>query len=338
MCRLVDPVAGFAIPQKWLERSGLSLPELKRRIDSGLYAVTASGTLLKRGLSTGTISAAAAKAAVLSIAEPTTQVDILTPIGIRVKVHTTSADGWANAQKPRSDHSKDVTEGLIFEAEACKADELQLSPGEGIGIVKKHGLRVPYGAPAISPEAQWSIENAIGEAAHSIGLEGALVKLSAINGAEISKKTLNEKVGVFGGLSVLGTTGFVEPWNECLVGSAEDLAETADRVALTTGRTGFKYAKMYFPDHTTIIAGSNLERVFQKAEGKETIIIGLPALILKWAKPDILSETKADTVQELFDRNPYAEEITAALTALKTRTKARIVVIDRAGKIIRDVG
>ena len=338
MCRLVDPVSGFAIPQEWLVRSGLPLPELKRRIDSGLYALTASGTLLKRGLSTGTISAAAAKAAVLSIAEPATRVSILTPIGIRVKVHTTSADGWAWAQKPTSDHSKDVTEGLIFEAEASKADEIQLSAGEGIGIVKKHGLRAPYGTPAISPEARWSIEHAIGEATHRIGLEGALVKLSAINGAAISKKTLNQKVGVFGGVSVLGTTGFVEPWNECLVGSAENLAETATRVALTTGRTGFKYAKMYFPDHSTIVAGSNLERVFQKAEGKEMIIIGLPALILKWAKPDILSEMKANTVQELFDRDPYAEGITAALTALKTRTQARIVIINRAGKIIRDVG
>ena len=337
MCRLVDPVSGFAIPQEWLARSGLSLPELKRRIDSGLYTLTASGTLLKRGLSTGTISAAAAKAAVLSIAEPATQVNILTPIGIRVKVHTTSADGWARAQKPTSDHSKDVTEGLIFEAEASKADEIQLSAGEGIGIVKKHGLRAPYGTPAISPEARWSIEHAIGEATHRIGLEGALVKLSAINGVAISKKTLNQKVGVFGGVSVLGTTGFVEPWNECLIGSAENLAETATRVALTTGRTGFKYAKMYFPDHSTIVAGSNLERVFQKAEGKEMIIIGLPALILKWAKPDMLSEMKADTVQELFDRDPYAEEITAALTALKTRTQARIVIINRAGKIIRDV-
>ena len=149
MCRLIDPVAGFAIPHEWLGRSGLSLPELKRRIDSGLYALTASGTLLKRGLSTGTISAAAAKAAVLSIAERAPQVSILTPLGIRVKVHTTSADGWARAQKPRSDHSKDVTEGLIFEAEACKADEIRLSPGEGIGIVKKH-IRIPvFGLGAI---------------------------------------------------------------------------------------------------------------------------------------------------------------------------------------------
>jgi len=338
MCRLIDPVAGFVIPQKWLARSGLSLPVLKRRIDSGLYALTASGTLLKRGLSTGTISAAAAKAAVLSIAQPAAEVSILTPIGIRVKVHTTSAGGWASAQKPRSDHSKDITEGLIFEAEASEADEIQLSPAEGIGIVKKNGLRARYGSPAISPEARWSIEHAIEEAVHTIGLEGAFVKLSAINGATISKKTLNQKVGVFGGVSVLGTTGFVEPWNECLVGSAEDLAETANRVALTTGRTGFKYAKMYFPDHSTIVAGSNLERVFRKAEGKEMIIIGLPALILKWAKPDILSGFKANTVQELFEGDPYAEEITEALTDLRTRTKARIVIINRAGKIIRDVG
>jgi len=117
---------------------------------------------------------------VLSIAEPTTQVDILTPIGIRVKVHTTSADGWASAQKPRSDHSKDVTEGLIFEAEAFKAVGIQLSLGEGIGIVKKRGLRAPYGTPAISPEARGRSKTRIGEPRRSIGSREPLVKLSAI--------------------------------------------------------------------------------------------------------------------------------------------------------------
>jgi len=340
MCSLIDPVTGFETPQEWLARYELPLYALKRRTDSGLYVPTASGKLLKRGLSTGTISAAAAKAAVLSIAKPVTQVDILTPVGIRVKIRTTSGDGCARAQKPRSDHTHDITEGIIFEAKASKSHETRLSCGEGIGIVRKHGLRVPYGAPAINPEARWSIEHAIREAVHSVGLKGALVKLSAINGAAIGKKTLNQKVGVFGGISVLGTTGFVEPWNDCLLDSAENLAETADKVALTTGRTGLRYAKMYFPDHTAIVAGSNLERVFQKIKGKETIVIGLPALVLKWANPDILSEseTKADTVQELFDKDPHAAEITAALTALKTRTKSRIIIIDRCGKIIRDVG
>jgi len=337
MCRLIDRVGGFPIPQEWLARSHLSLPELKRRIDSGMWAITASGTLLRRGLSTGTISAAAAKAAVLSLAEPVTQVSVLTPSGIRINVRCTSKGGWARAQKPNSDHPKDVTEGLIFEAKAAAADEIALAPGEGIGIVKRHELRVPYGAAAISPEARWSIEHAITEATHDIGLEGALVKLSAVNGAAISQKTLNQKVGVFGGISILGTTGFVEPWNECLVDSAESLAETASKVALTTGRTGFKYAKLYFPEHTAVIAGSNLDRVFQKCKGKETVVVGLPALILKWAKPDILNGANAGTVQELFDRDPYAEQITAALTALRTRTAATIVIINRAGTIIRNI-
>jgi cobalt-precorrin-5B (C1)-methyltransferase len=335
MHRLVDPVSSLTIPERWIRRSNLSFDELKRRIESGLYVLTVSGTLLKRGFTTGTVAAAAAKAAVVSLISPVTEVEILTPVRLRVSVRVASEGGWAVSSKPESDYPRDVTSGIIFEAKAEQADETHLRAGRGIGIVKKHGLRVPCGMPAINPEARWSIDNAILDATRSCGLSGAVVKLSAIDGEEIAKKTLNEQVGVYGGISVLGTTGFVEPWNERLIDSAEDLITHSTQVVLTTGRTGLRYAKMNFPAHTPVLAGGHLDRLFKRAKGKETIIVGLPALILKWGKPDILKETGAATVQQLFDRDPHGPEVNAALTDLKERTKAKIIIIDRQERVVR---
>lgn len=337
MHTLVDPVSDFTLPERWIRKSNLSFDELKLRIDSGLWVLTASGTLLKRGLSTGTVAAAAAKAAVISLIKPVTGVEILTPVQLRVSVSVAAKGGRAVASKPESDHPQDVTEGVVFEANAEKAEETHLRAGEGIGTAKKGGLRVARGMPAINPEARWSIDNAIQEAARSCGLNGAIVELSAINGEEIAKKTLNEQVGVYGGISILGTTGFVEPWNECLVESAEDLIEHSQRVVLTTGRTGLRFAKMHFPTHTPILAGSSIDRLFERAKEKETIIVGLPALILKWGNPDILKGTDAATVGQLFDRSPYGKETNAALNDLKTRTKAKIVIINREGRAVRAV-
>ncbi|MGZ4908334.1 MAG: cobalt-precorrin-5B (C(1))-methyltransferase [Halobacteriota archaeon] len=336
MSELIDPVSGFVIPRAWVGRSALPRSEVSRRVASGLYALTASGAFLKRGLSTGTVGAAAAKAAVLSLTSSVSDVTVLTPVGIRVTVMVRARDGRATAQKPKSDYAGDVTERVIFEAGATEADKLQLCIGCGIGVVRKQGLRAPYGGPAVNPEARESVYRAIKEAVRDTSLAGALVRLSAINGKEISDKTLNQKVGVVGGISILGTTGFVEPWGECLLESAEDLVYQADQIVLTTGRTGLKYAKMYFPRYTVVLAGSNLSRVFQKTHGKEVIIFGLPALILKWGCPDILRKTAASTVQQLFDKDPYGKEISATLAVLKQRTSARIIIINRSGKIVRE--
>ncbi len=336
MSELIDPVSGFVIPQAWVRRSALPSSEVTRRIASGLYALTASGAFLKRGLSTGTVAAAAAKAAVLSLKNSVSEVTVMTPVGIRVTVAVKARYGRATAQKPKSDYTDDVTEQVIFEAAAIEAGKLQLCIGGGIGVVKKQGLRVPYGRPGVNPEARESVYRAIKEAVQDTSLTGVLVRLSAINGKQISDKTLNQKVGVVGGISVLGTTGFVEPWGECLLESAEDLVHRADQIVLTTGRTGLKYAKMYFPHYTVVLAGSNLSRVFQKTQGKEVIIFGLPALILKWGCPDILRRTTASTVQQLFDKDPYGKEISATLALLKQRTNARIIIINRNGKIVRE--
>ena len=334
---LRDPVSSMIIPSEWIQRSNIPFVELKKLVESGFYIITSSGILLRRGLSTGTIAAAAAKAAVLSIKQPVSEVDILTPVGIRVTVTVKSTHGLAIAKKPTSDYHSDITEGIKFEAHAVQADELLLRTGAGIGVVQRRGLRVSVGKAAINPEARNTIMCAIQEAVNITRLRGAVVTLVAKNGEEIARKTLNPKIGIAGGISVLGTTGFVEPWNECLVSSMEDLIERAERVVLTTGRTGYKFAHIYFPEYTPILMGSNIDRALAKARGKKIIIMGLPALILKWGNPTILNGTTANTIKELFDTNPFSKEVNETLATIKSRTGAKIVLINREGEIVREI-
>jgi cobalt-precorrin-5B (C1)-methyltransferase len=334
---LRDPITSLVIPREWIDKSNVPFAELKKLVESGFYAVTSSGTLLRRGLSTGTVAAAAAKAAVLSLKESIGEVDILTPVGIRVLVIVKGADGQAIAEKPASDYHADVTEGLQFEAEATPAKKLILKTGAGIGIVQRRGLRAPIGEAAINPEARNTIMCAIKEAVGAVGLQGASVTLSARNGEKVARKTLNPKIGIVGGISVLGTTGFVEPWNECLVCSMEDLIARAEKVVLTTGRTGFKFAHVYFPEYSRVLVGNNIDRAVRKARGKDVVIMGLPALILKWGNPTILRGSSANTIKELFDVNPFGKEVSESLAAIKSRTGAKIVLINSDGEIVRAI-
>ena len=334
---LKDPISSFVIPREWILKTNMPFVELKKLVESGFYVITSSGTLLRRGLSTGTIAAAAVKAAILSIKEPVREVDVLTPAGIRVSVAVKADYGAAIAKKPKSDIHTDVTEGLLFEAYAAQAEELILCAGVGIGIVQRHGLRVPVGEAAINPDSRNSIMCAMREAVRMAGFCGAVVTLTARNGEQIARKTLNPKIGIAGGISVLGTTGFVEPWNECLVSSMEDLIDRSEKVVLTTGRTGYKFAHMYFPEYTPILVGSNIAKAVERARGKKMVLLGLPALILKWGNPTILNGTSANTVAELFDTNPFRKEINESLAEIKLRTGAKIVLINREGEIVRSI-
>ena len=109
-----DPVNNFEIPPEWIERANIPEGEgdLKAGIASGRLVVLADGTVLKRGYTTGTTAAAAAKAAVLSLSEPVDRVTVTTPVGIAVVLEVQSSDGRASAVKDAGDHGFDVTNGI----------------------------------------------------------------------------------------------------------------------------------------------------------------------------------------------------------------------------------
>lgn len=331
---MMDPVTGLRIPDEWLRRS--SLEDIEERIKSGLWVLLSNGQMLRRGLTTGTTASAACKGAVLSLAGDVEEVDVWTPSGITVRVKVEACSGRCTAQKDAGDHSSDITHGIRIVASASPSERSELVAGEGIGRIGREGLSADIGKPAISRSAHAQIMRAIDEGVRETGLNGARVELSVPEGRRIALKTLNPSVGVEGGISILGSTGFVEPWNVHL---EENVSESLklDRVVATTGRTGLRYSRMLFPDHTAVLIGSKLDLL--RTRSGETVLCGLPGLILRWAEPELLNGTGYATVAEMIEREPDHPAIERALENLrKMLPGTRIVLIKRDGSIFRDTG
>ena len=156
-------------------------------------------------------------------------------------------------------------------------------------------------------------------------------------GVEVALKTLNPKLGIKGGISILGSTGFVEPWNEHLVESRAEELKGIEKVLATTGRTGLKYSRILFPEHKAVLIGSQLHHL-EFVKDQDSILCGLPALILKWAWPDVLEGTGYNTITEMIEREPEHLNISIALQKAKAKLPfTRIVLLQRDGKIFRDV-
>jgi len=329
-----DPVTGFEYPASWVERC--QAPDRLPLVEQGLAVLTSTGTVLLRGFTTGTTAAAACKAAVLSRAGiPFSSVTITIPCGLKVKVPAEGLAGQGSARKMPGDYPGDVTAGLLFIAEAVpKSRGVLISFGEGVGRFTRDTPRYRKGAPAVSPPALACIHVAVEEALRETGFFGVEVRLSVPQGRAIGQITLNPRVGVEGGISVLGTTGLVEPWDDHLTASTLDRIAAADGPVLTTGRTGLRYARLMYPDREVILIGGKIERSVAAVK-KEAILFGLPALILRYINPQVLEGTGAGTVEELSVTPQFAAIVEENLAAFRQRCpKVRVVLVDRNGQII----
>ena len=331
---IADPVSGFGIPLPWIRSS--PDPGALEKVLSGRWTILSSGQLLKRGLTTGTVASAAAKGAVISLLRPTESLVVMTPAGIPVMLPVRAENGHCTARKDGGDHQSDVTAGLEICAWARPSEETLLFAGEGIGNIGAGGLCDQIGRPAISPSAREQIMLAISEGCEEAGVEHVQVEIYVPRGEEIARKTLNPRLGITGGISILGSTGFVEPWNEHLIGERAEELKGAKRVVVSTGRTGLKFSRILFPDHEAVLMGSQLNRL-EFAPDQESILCGLPALILKWAWPEILRNTGYNTVAEMVEREPGHENIALGLRRAKERLPhTRIVLLHRDGRILRE--
>jgi cobalt-precorrin-5B (C1)-methyltransferase len=174
---------------------------------------------MRSGITTGTCAAAATKAALLAWkGESPTIVDVTSPQGhlIKVEIATSqrlSTGGKASVIKDAGD-DPDVTHGTTISAEIeiNTANEIILQAGIGVGIVTKPGLSVAVGQPAINPGPRKMIMQAIQDALPAG--HGVTVTISIPEGEKLAKRTLNSTLGIIGGLSIIGTTGIVEPMSE----------------------------------------------------------------------------------------------------------------------------
>ncbi|AKB27164.1 Cobalt-precorrin-6 synthase, anaerobic [Methanosarcina siciliae T4/M] len=334
---MIDPVNNFKFPEEWIARTGLPREELEKNVASGMIVILSDGSVLKRGYTTGTTASAAAKAAVLSLKKTVDSVSVPTPVGLRAYLEVSeSSTGRAVVKKIPNDHESDITRGLEFVGEAKEAEGISVLGGKGIGVVKRDGLQVPKGKPAINPKPMEQIRAAVQEAVEELGLKGAEVTISIPEGERVGKETLNSRIGVEGGISVLGSTGFVEPWNDHLGEMKGDLIRCTDKVVLTTGRIGMKYSHMLFPDYTVVMVGSRISEGLDNASG-DIIICGLPGLVLKWGNPKMLEGSGYATVVEMLEKAPEHERLKEAFEMAVEKGKgARIVVIDRDGSVLMD--
>jgi cobalt-precorrin-5B (C1)-methyltransferase len=260
----------------------------------------------------------------------------MTPAGIRVALTVEARAGICRAVKDGGDHSFDITNGIEILAKARESERIELIAGEGIGSITARGLCAPEGKPAISQSARRQIIRAIEEGLEMTGLGGAVVELTVPRGREIAVLTLNPKLGVTGGISILGSTGFVEPWNDHLATSRTEEIKGLKKVLVTTGRTGLKYSRILFPDHQAILLGSHLDRL-QFDDGQDSILCGLPALILRWTWPEVLEGTGYHTVAEMVEREPEHYRINTAIEKARARLPfTRIVLLHKDGRILRD--
>lgn len=244
---------------------------------------------LRSGFTTGACAAAAAKGAALLLRDggPVGTVRIELPAGFTAEFRLYGqrlADGLASCFviKDAGD-DPDVTHGVELHAELCRTggSDLEIVAGTGIGRVTKPGLAVPVGQPAINPVPRRMIVQAVGEVFPVT--TGLKLTLSIPDGEQRAKQTLNARLGVLGGLSLLGTSGVVKPishqaWTDSLEVSLDvALAAEAKPVVLSTGRTSEAAAQQYFElsEEAFVMMGDHLGYTLEACHRK-----GAPALAL----------------------------------------------------------
>lgn len=178
---------------------------------------------MRTGYTTGSCAAAAAKAAVCMLlsGEVIQQVRLMTPKGVELDLEVEQIErrqhGVRCAVRKDSGDDPDVTNGIYVYAEVRKEPEpgIYLDGGEGIGRITKKGLEQPVGAAAINRVPRQMILEAVKEQSIRYGYQGGLsVIISAPEGKKLAAKTFNPRLGIENGISILGTSGIVEPMSE----------------------------------------------------------------------------------------------------------------------------
>ena len=232
--------------------------------------------LLRTGFTTGTSATAATKAALLALisSQIYNTLEIALPKGKIVKLHIAWTRYSPNTQSVTSAVIKDAGDDpdVTHGAEICSTVSLtndrgcvEIDGGVGVGRVTRPGLGLEIGHAAINPVPKKMIEQVVRDTAKSILTDkGVKVIISVPKGIELAKKTDNPRLGILGGISILGTTGIVFPYSTAsFAASIRQSLDVAislgtDVVVLTTGGRSEDYIKnihKYLPDYAFVQMG-----------------------------------------------------------------------------------
>ncbi len=219
----------------------------------------------RSGFTTGACAAAAARAATLGLltGEVPASIHCALPNGqdVEFPVHAGRVDGdtaHAVIVKDAGD-DPDATNGAHLTAQVrclpSAAGQIVLKGGPGVGLVTKEGLGLEVGGPAINPVPRRNIDaNVRAVAGELLDQDGLEVTISVPGGEEMAKKTLNARLGILGGISILGTTGIVRPYSTAAfrasVVQAVDVASKQGQTSIvfTTGGRSEKFAMKQLPE------------------------------------------------------------------------------------------
>lgn len=171
---------------------------------------------LRFGVTTGTCAAAAAKASAIFLASGTTPESVIVKNleGLEFSLDVFREGEYFCAVKDSGGDKSDITDGakILARVEVIDGEnDILFMAGKGVGVITLPGLKIPPGEPAINPVPREMISRAVREV---IPRKSLRVTISVPNGEELARKTFNPRLGIIGGISILGTTGIVKPMNE----------------------------------------------------------------------------------------------------------------------------
>jgi cobalt-precorrin-5B (C1)-methyltransferase len=257
---------------------------------------------LRTGWTTGTCASAAAKAAVTALRDqaPQRHVEVGLPSGRRVGFDVESCEhderqATAVVVKDAGD-DPDVTHGAHLTARVRwrPAAGVALEGGEGVGVVTKPGLGIEVGEPAVTTVPRAMITAAVGEVV-DLADRGVLVVISVPGGERMARKTTNARLGILGGISILGTTGIVRPfstasWRASVEQAVSVMAAQGERtVVLCTGGRTEKGAMALLPELPEVcfvevgdFTGAALRRALD-VELQRVVFVGMAGKLAKLA-------------------------------------------------------
>jgi cobalt-precorrin-5B (C1)-methyltransferase len=220
---------------------------------------------LHSGLTTGTCATAAAIAATrrLLYGETPAEVAVLLPNGETIAVAVGYGDGYAYCIKEAGD-DPDVTNGIEVRAKVEKATQFKICGGDGVGRFTLPGFDYPVGDAAINKGPREMIRKNIERVINELSIVIATphsqrenyqlsITISVPNGEEIAKRTFNPRLGIEGGISIIGVSGIVKPFSEeAFIDSIRKCMEVAkasgaERVVINSGGKSERFVKMMYP-------------------------------------------------------------------------------------------
>jgi len=217
---------------------------------------------LKRGFTTGSCATAAVKAGLMKLLwdEAHTEVEIGLPdaskcLAVPIDRISVEEEGIIRVDviKDGGDDPDATHRARIFvRVKRNDLGEIRFLRGEGVGIVTQPGLQIRVGEPAINPVPRQMITNAVKEIIDASDEEldlGVDVEIGCENGAEIAKRTFNPRLGIEGGISILGTTGIVEPKSMAAFKASIEiyirvaLGENPSEIVISPGNLGQRFAR-----------------------------------------------------------------------------------------------